>query len=198
MLFRILVIVISFSVLNLTISARAEGLVGTVRVEAEESGDAVKFKDGDREAPTLKGQTAQIELRPPTWIDGKVFSNDDMLMYSFYVIAPFKKEWRWEIPNRKISIDLKPTVVRYWKGYKPEGKCRVTCIPMGKGKFKFHHTDRADGPHGYMERIGFTANGFPKYRFWFDDDGTSTPDSSAADSSDAKTDSTSTSEPESD
>ncbi len=154
--------------------ACAEGLVGTVSVEAEDKGDSVKFKDGDRETPVLHGQTAEIELRPPTWIQGKVFSNDDMLMYSFYTVYPFKKEWKWEIPARKTKMKLKPRVVRHWKGFKPEGQCEVTCIPMGKGKFRFKH-ERPDGPHGYMERIGFTANDYPKYRFWFDDDSGGTP-----------------------
>lgn len=152
-----------------------------MRVDAEDGGDVVNFKDGDRERPELKGQTAQVELRPPTWIEGKVFSNNDMLMYSYFLIYPFKKEWRWEIPSRRTSIDLKPSVVRHWKGYKPEGKCQVTCIPMGRGKFKFHHAARSDGPHGHMERIGVTAEGFPKYRFWFDDDGSTSKPSAKDD-----------------
>ncbi len=157
MLLRLLVIAISISVLNSPMDARAEGLVGTVSVESEEN----------TERPELKGQVAEKDLRPPSWIEGKVFSNEDMLMYSFFVIKPFKKQWRWEIPSHKVKIDLKPGVVRHWKGYKPEGQCPVTCIPMGEGKFKFH-AERADGPHGYMERIGLTEKGFPKYRFWFD------------------------------
>lgn len=157
MLLRLLVIIISFGILNLNTYVHAEGLVGTVSVEAEES----------KERPELKGQVAEKDLRPPSWIEGKVFSNEDMLMYSFYVIKPFKKQWRWEIPSHKVKIDLKPGVVRHWKGYKPEGQCPVTCIPMGEGKFKFH-AERPDGPHGYMERIGMTEKGFPKYRFWFD------------------------------
>lgn len=140
-------------------AAGAEGLMGNVKVDAGESKDE----------PVIQPQSAQMEVQPPTWIQGKVFTNDDMYMYSFFRIIPFKKEWKWAIPQRTTTLGLRPSVVRHWKGYKPDGKCPVTVMPMGKGKFKFQHA-RADGPHGYMERVGLTADGFPRYRFWFDDD----------------------------
>jgi hypothetical protein len=109
----------------------------------------------------------------PTWITGKVFSNDDMMLYSFYRIHPFKKEWRWEIPKKgTTNFKLKPAIVQHWKGYKPEGECMVTCVPMGEGKFRFYHAARADGPHGYLERTGTNDKGYPRYRFWFEDNET--------------------------
>ncbi|SRR5579885_1193707 len=128
------------------------------------------------EAGEIKEQTAQLDsgqnIQPaqPTWIKGKVFSNDGMFMYTFWQCFPFKKEFRWELPaHRATTIHVRPDVLKYWKGFKPEGSCPVICTPIADGKYRFFH-QRPDGPHGYLERVGLSQNGFPRYRYWFDDD----------------------------
>lgn len=91
------------------------------------------------------------------------------MLYSYYRVPPLKKEWRWEIPKKGYTnFKLKPTIVKHWKGFKPEGESSVTVEPLGPGKFRFYSA-RPDGPHGYLERIGTNDKGFPRYRFWFDE-----------------------------
>jgi len=153
----------------------AEALEGSVKLDVLENG-----AEYDSQGVLQPPMSASIEMSPPTWIKGKVFSNDDMLMYSFYQIAPFKKEWRWEIPPRQTTIKMRPGIVKHWKGYKPEGDCSVVCTPMGRGKFRFK-SQRPDGPHGYLERIGQNPEGYPRYRFWFDDEKPDTADSKTTD-----------------
>jgi hypothetical protein len=124
------------------------------------------FKESDK-APTK-----------PSWIQGNVFSNDDMVLYSYYRVPPLKKKWRWEIPKKGYTnFKMKPTIVKHWKGWKPEGECSVTVEPLGTGKYRFHSA-RADGPRGYLERIGENERGFPRYRFWFEENSNSLEDSS--------------------
>ncbi len=151
--------------------------------EGEGSGDSyIDEQTGqvvEHSAPTLNEQTPKLDdgvynkeskdnPKPPSWIEGKVFSNSELFMYSFWYMPPFKKEWKWEIPDNKSSvIHLRPSLTEHWKGHKPEGRCPVTCVPFGeKGRFKFHHS-RPDGPHGFLEREGENSKGFPRYRFWF-------------------------------
>ncbi|MBX3076908.1 hypothetical protein KF728_05725 [Candidatus Obscuribacterales bacterium] len=112
----------------------------------------------------------------PSWIQGNVFSNDDMVLYSYYRVPPLKKKWRWEIPKKGYTnFKLTPTIVQHWKGWKPDGECAVTVEPIGKGKFRFHSV-REDGPRGYLERIGENDKGFPRYRFWFEDSDNAEPE----------------------
>lgn len=132
----------------------------------------------------------------PNWINGNVFSNEDMVLYSYYRVPPLKKEWRWEIPKKGYTnFKLKPTIVKHWKGFKPEGESSVTVEPLGPGRFRFYSA-RPDGPHGYLERIGTNEKGFPRYRFWFDELVESEPKNQSKDAStkedlnDAKTKST--------
>ncbi len=173
---RCLIIAILLMVLVDPVSpARAHGLEGRATMDLVDTGAGTEAIDDEdnREEPVLQPLTGRLEstAHPPTWIKGKVFSNEQMYMYSFYQIHPFKKEFRWHIPSfKRTIIRMRPSVVRYWKGWKPDGPCEVICEPMGeKGQFKFHHA-RPDGPHGYLERVGETNSGFPRYRFWFDDD----------------------------
>ena len=119
-----------------------------------------------------------------------------MVLYSYYRVPPLKKEWRWEIPKKGYTnFKLKPTIVKHWKGFKPEGESSVTVEPLGPGRFRFYSA-RPDGPHGYLERIGTNEKGFPRYRFWFDELVESEPKNQSKDAStkedlnDAKTKST--------
>lgn len=146
----------------------ALALEGQVNLDVIDTGSAIEDSDGEggKLHPPLE---ARIETSPPTWIKGKVFSNDEMTMYSFYQIKPFKKEWRWEIPEKRTKLKMRPRILKHWTGYKPDGDCEVTCEPMGPGKFRFR-SQRADGPHGYLERTGVNDQGYPRYRFWFDDE----------------------------
>ncbi len=154
---------------------QARGLEGRASMDLVDTGATTEAVNDDdkREEPVLHPLTGRLEetSHPPTWIKGKVFSNEEMYMYSFYQIHPLKKEFRWHIPSfKRTIIRMRPGVVRFWKGWKPDGPCEVICEPTGqKGQFKFHHA-RPDGPHGYLERVGETNSGFPRYRFWFDDE----------------------------
>ena len=169
--------------------ASLSGIVSFFRHCGAEGGSAQGYIDEEtgkfvqQEAPKLNEQSPKLDEsgaynrnasddhKPPDWIEGKVFSNSDLYMYSFWYMPPFKKEWRWEIPSNKSSvIHLRPSLTSYWKGYKPDGRCAVTCVPFGeKGRFKFYH-DKPDGPHGFLEREGENDKGFPRYRFWFAED----------------------------
>lgn len=152
-------------------SASARTIQAGVTHESYQTGEKdaeIKMQTPQIDSTVLNGGTEKIEK--PSWIQGNVFSTESMTMYSFWQIGPFKKEFRWAIPtNHPTTVKFRQAVVDQWKGYKPDGSCDVTCVPLDQpGRFKFHHK-RPDGPHGYLERIGETKNGFPRYRIWFDE-----------------------------
>lgn len=147
----------------------AKPLAGQVEVESTDAEPPPEFKEQSGVIDTGKRGIIEQNAIPPTWIQGNVFSNNDMYMYSFWRFIGFKKEWRWNIPtSRKTRLFFKQDIARHWKGeFKPTDGCSVTCVPLEGGeRFKFFHVNPS-GPHGYLERSGETKNGFPRYRIWF-------------------------------
>ncbi|MBK9144958.1 MAG: hypothetical protein IPM23_20895 [Candidatus Melainabacteria bacterium] len=161
--------------------------IDRVHVDGSPDGRIIDGQSGSviQDGPVkLEKQEARMDESPPSepikggvdkqpeWIEGKVFSNDRMYMYSFWQIMPFKKEFKWKIPSGKVTqLRLRRNIVVNWKGpFQPAGSCTVTVEPMGKERFRFHHANPG-GPHGYIERVGETSKGFPRYRFWFEEAG---------------------------
>ena len=164
----VIVIALSIAVAAERIPCSARLLEGNVQLDSQDA-KIEEIKPQTPQLDTTKVLNGSATEKPPAWINGKVFSNDSMFMYSFWTVPPFKKEFRWQIPEKHSTvIRMRAGVVKYWKGWKPDGACPVVVEPLGDGRFKFHH-ERPDGPHGYLERVGTNDNGFPKYRFWFDD-----------------------------
>ena len=116
-------------------------------------------------------QEAKIEkVVKPTWIEGNVFTNEDMYMFSYWQLIPFKKKFRWRIPTGKSSeMSFSDAVIRHWKGFMPRNPGKVTVEPIYRDeKFRFYHNN-PNGPSGYLERAGKTKDGFHRYRIWFND-----------------------------
>jgi hypothetical protein len=148
----------------------AKPLAGHVEVEHDLDAPPPEFKSLTPKLDTTKTGGIETNAPQPSWIEGNVFSNNDMYMYSFWRFMGFKKEWRWTIPtSKKTSLFFKQDIVRHWTGaFKPTNGCTVTCVPLKGGeRFKFFHKN-PQGPHGYLERLGETKDGFPRYRIWFD------------------------------
>jgi|AGTN01.1.fsa_nt_gi hypothetical protein len=162
-----------FLTLTLTMSpATAKPLAGHVEVESDESEPPPEFKEQSGVMDPGKRGKIENNPTPPAWIQGKVFSNNDMYMYSFWRLMGFKKEFRWSIPtSKKTTLFFKQDIAKHWKGeFKPTNGCTVTCVPIEGGeRFKFFHKNPL-GPHGYLERFGETKDGFPRYRIWFEEE----------------------------
>lgn len=166
---------ISSGALMLTIATNpveAKPLAGHVEMESDQAEPPPEFKLQTGVMDSGKRGALEKNVTPPSWIQGKVFSNNDMYMYSFWRFMGFKKEWRWNIPtSRKTTLFFKQDIARHWKGtFKPTKGCTVTCEPLEGGeRFRFFHKN-PQGPRGYLERAGETKNGFPRYRIWFEEE----------------------------
>lgn len=185
-----LVCILLFPLSACSLPLRGNASIDRIHLDGSEDGRILDGETGKliQDGPVkLEPQKPELDLEDPTdahadvhkggirkqpdWIEGKVFSTDEMHMYSFWQLLPLKKEFRWTIPVSKTStIRLRHNLAELWKGpFKPRGACQVTVEPVGGGeRFRFYHSNK-DGPHGYIEREGTNDKGFPRYRFWFAD-----------------------------
>ncbi len=102
----------------------------------------------------------------PTWIPGRVYTTDGMVMETFK-ISPWsgrKKAWRPPLSGYN-NMKLHRGLMSHWRSGWDE--TYVNVVPFGPaGNFYFFHAS-PDGPRGYMEYIGEGTNGLPNYRYWF-------------------------------
>ena len=121
------------------------------------------------------GQEGDIKegsvVKQPAWIEGRVYTEKDLFMYSFWELWPMRKKFKWRIPKgRSSKMTFSDSIVKQWKGYMPPHPEKVTCVPVDSNNenFSFHHKD-SRGPSGYFEHVGKTKDGFDRYRIWFNE-----------------------------
>lgn len=105
----------------------------------------------------------------PTWIPGRVFTTDGMVMETFKIslFSGRKKPWRPPLSGY-MNMKLHRGLMSHWRQGWDE--TYVNVVPFGPaGNFYFFHAS-PDGPRGYMEYIGEGSNGLPNYRYWFASD----------------------------
>lgn len=163
----LLTVLISLFIIVPAIEARS--LQGGVSLEEQHHTPELKELT-PKYVPESSGVTKEGKVEKPAWMQGDVFTNEDMYMYSYWQLLPLKKKFRWKIPTTKTTtMNFSNSVVKYWRGFMPKNAGKVTVEPMNKSeRFKFYHRN-PNGPSGYFERAGKTKSGFHRYRIWFKD-----------------------------
>ena len=125
----------------------------------------------------LQSQTATSDLCAPVkpaWITGRVHTGPNAVMQTYFRITfggfPTKIKRPWRPPNSGYhNLKLHSEIMQSWREG-CWGDTYVDLVPFGPpGNFYFVHRS-PDGHRGYMEYIGKGTNGYPNYRYWFQDD----------------------------